>query len=148
MIGHFQHGSEITEQQDELRRQSKANETTALLQHEAREREALREAKEAQPEFVESGGASEPHHFYVDILNLGGEVTDVYLEYDGPCKVSFLPPRKWGSRVEVRLTFEQLSFQPFWPYYEFRLDCTDRLGNRHTGYYELLGVCRELAPSN
>ena len=161
VIGYFQHGEEIhlntkvlELQKEELRRQvketatlarnaerqAKASEDLVQLSKTDQERDAFQEALAARPEFVGAGGGSSSNEIHTTILNTGGEVKDITLHYEGPHEYRFSPPEIWARAKDVNLTFVQRPHRAPLQYpFAFSLECTDRLGNRHIGHYELSG---------
>ena len=164
VIGYFQHGEEIrlnTEvlklQQEEFRRQveetatlarnaerqARATEHLAQLSKTEQERDALREALAAEPEFVGAGGGSSTTTIHTNILNYGAEVKDIKLRYEGPHEYRFSPPGLWERAKEVQLTFVQRPHgEPLQYPFTFSLECTDRLGKRHIRHFELLEISK------
>ena len=164
VIGYFQHGEEIhlntkvlELQKEELRRQvketatlarnaerqAKASEHLVQLSKTDQERDTLREALAARPEFVGAGGGSSTNQIHTTILNRGGEVKDITLHYEGPHEYRFSPPGIWERAKDVKLTFVKRPHgAPLQYPFAFSLECTDRLGKRHIGHYELLDTSK------
>ena len=155
VIGYFQHGEELRLntaalglQKEELsnqvretarlagnaQRQAEAAERLTQLTKQMQDRERRREAWEAEPELVGSGGSSGAQ-FETTIKNRRGEARELECQYSGPHLVKLFPPKIWERNASARLIVwpkGQLSFP-----IQFQITCTDSIGTRHRMAFEL-----------
>ena len=117
VVGHFQQGRELSvntraleEQVRETRllaqnseRQAAAAELHARLTQTAQERERFIETHEAQPLIRNQGGTSSGTEHNTQLLNQGGSVRDVELEYGGEYDLTFSLSTAWDTGQVGRL---------------------------------------------
>ena len=158
VIGYFQHGEELrlnTEalkaQQEELRRQveetavlaknaerqAHASERLVQINKADQEREARREVRAAQPDFVAEGGGTKGVELWTNILNRGAEAQDVEVHYDGVYALEINPQVRFESRRKGILAVRQPRAEPLVFPIAFRLSYTDALGVKRTRAFEL-----------
>ncbi len=157
VVGYFQQGEELRlnttaleAQQEELKRQvektallaenserqAAASETLAMLNKAEAEREELRRRLDAQPEFLAAGGSVSGRIIQSKILNRGGEIYDVSVEYVGTHQLSLPPLRVWESGREAPIHITQKEGERLeWPI-EFSITYRDSLGEEHTRHFK------------
>ena len=157
VIGYLQHGEELrlntralNAQKEELgrqvaetailagnaERQARATEDLAQQNKEGQEREALRQALEAQPELIGAGGSSSGAGLLTNIVNRGGEAKDIELICERPHRLGFSPKRRLDSGGKAMLTVWQGEETLRFPI-RFSIGYTDKFGSRHKRDFEL-----------
>ena len=157
VIGYLQHGEELRLntralelQQEELQnqvketarlatqaaRQAEAAESLAQITERVQRREMLREAREAEPEFIGRGGGHFGTFQEIYIKNRGAEARDAALQYSGPHELALSVPAVWESGDDAVLTLQGPA--PVTYPVRFVITCADRLGSRHEMEFDLL----------
>ena len=158
VIGYFQHGEELRlntqalkAQQEELRqqvaetailaenseRQAQAAEKLAQLSRTDQEQEALREAREAEPELVSHGGSSSGDKLTFKLLNRGGEARNIKLFYEGPHLVNCSPTDILDRGATFTILLRQDKHHAIEYPIDIRVDCEDRLAIEHAIEFEI-----------
>ena len=157
VIGYFQHGDELRlntkaleAQQEELRQQvaetallaqnaerhAEATEKLALLTRMEQVRDAQREARAAQPEFVFGGSTISGREIVVKLQNRGGEARNVRAEYNGPHYMKSSPMTILESNEKFSLRISQKSNIELEYPIVFSILCADLLGTEHSLTFE------------
>ncbi|MEO0364969.1 MAG: hypothetical protein AAF265_05685 [Pseudomonadota bacterium] len=149
VIGYFQQGQELQlntdalrAQQEELRRQ--VEETALLAQNAERQAaatEALAELNESEqrarsqketlaslPRILAEGGSLTSSLIKTDLVNRGGEVSEVKLIYDGPYDLRLSSGPNWQEGQRALLVLKQTSRDPITYPIDFAIAFTTRLG--------------------
>ena len=158
VVGYFQQGEELRlntqaleAQQEELRRQvqetaflaknaerqAAAAELLADLNWNEKEQMELKEKLEAQPIFWRPGGGSVTGgKIKTNVVNRGGEVTDVKLGYEGPYRLTLSRSRLWKNEEDAELTLHQPKDVPLEFPFEFSISYVDKFGEEHVKHFE------------
>ena len=157
VIGYFQHGEELRlntkvlrAQEDELRRQveetatlarnakrqAQAAESLVRFSEEQQQRETERKRREAQPDFVPSGGSGViGNQHSIHIVNRGGLAKDIEITHGGPNSMSFSSNRRLESGAKAQLLLLERRSPIQWPL-RLELTYTDEFGDRQARKFE------------
>jgi hypothetical protein len=159
VIGYFQQGEELRlntmaldAQQKELQkqveetallaknseRQAVASEMLAMLNKEEVKKEELKKRADAQPIFWASGGSNNLRQVTTNILNRGGEVYDLLINYTGPYQLSFTHSKLWESGTQGAIIINPKTGTTLdieWPI-KFSVTYRDSLNEKHTRYFQ------------
>ena len=157
VIGYFQHGDELRlntkaleAQQEELRQQvaetallaqnaerhAEATEKLALLTRMEQVRDAQREARAAQPEFIFGGSTISGREIVVKLQNRGGEARNVRAEYSGPHHMTSSLRAILELNAIFSLKITQTSNITIEYPIVFSIFCADLLGTEHSFTFE------------